>query len=150
MKQKSISVVKKLEIVQKANGTGNIKDPAEVYEVQPKTVRFWRAQMQQMIRKLYINRRAKTVPTGNNARHPELESNVYSWVTNHITHVTVTVFNLSRNFRETLRMPSLAYIWTFTFGIFDRLLLCYINFRFRVREGTSLCLLHSKHCFWSR
>ena len=43
MGRESISVGKKLEIVVQANGTGNVKGTAEVYEVQTKQVRCWRA-----------------------------------------------------------------------------------------------------------
>ena len=78
MGRKSISVAKKLEIIQKANETGNVKGTAEAYKVQPKQVRYWRGQIQQLIGKISINRRAKTIHSGNGAHHPELESNVYS------------------------------------------------------------------------
>ena len=74
MRRKSISVAKKLEIVQKANETGKLEGTAEVYEVHPKQVRYCRAQLQQLIGRLSINRREKTVHSGNNVHHPELEN----------------------------------------------------------------------------
>ena len=43
----SISIVKKLDNVEKANETGNAKGPAEVYEVQPKKVRYWKAKVEE-------------------------------------------------------------------------------------------------------
>ena len=90
------------------------------------------AQVRQLIGKVSINRRAKTVHSRNNVNLSELESNVNSGVTN------------QRNIDLPIPLvTSFVRHWTFTFGILDRLLLSYVTF-------TSLRLLHSKHCSCSR
>ena len=118
IERKSISVAKKLEILQKANETGNLKGTIEVYEVQPYQLCYWQAQVQQLIGKLFFNRRAKTLHSGYNAYHIELECTVYSWETNHgnVINVTELIVVVIRNFRESLQSSLLSYAWTFTFG----------------------------------
>ena len=149
MGPKSISDAKKFEIVQKANEIENLKDMDEVYEVQPQQVRHWRAQVQQIIGKLSINRKEKDCSLEKQCALPFVG---HKSATIHFPflNVTVPIVVSSRSFRATLRVFSHACICTFTFGIFDRLLLRYVMFRFRLHECTSLCLLHSKHFSFSR
>jgi len=74
-----LEIKDKLAAVKYARDIQNVKEAASEWRVQPKQIRYWRAQELELLQKLIENSNAKTVHKGVSAAHPELEIEVYEW-----------------------------------------------------------------------
>ena len=80
MARKYLSVAKKLEILKKAETSGNINATARAHNVQPNQIRNWRKNQLKLIAQKQINCKSRTVHSEESAHHPQLEQEVYTWM----------------------------------------------------------------------
>ncbi len=75
-----LAVKQKLQIVEEATTTGNIRSTARNHHVQPSQIRKWRKNYEQIKAAAALSPTKLTVHCGPKITYPELERQVYEWV----------------------------------------------------------------------
>ena len=80
MRTNKITLIRKLQIVQEANHTQNVKKTARKFKVQPCQLRQWRANYAKIKEMVEKNPKKLTVHAGRSLDSIELENTVYEWI----------------------------------------------------------------------
>ena len=121
MPRTKLSLLQKVEIVESAQSSGNIRQTARKYKVQPSQIRRWRRNIQEITQLAEQNPKRLNVHKGRKILAPDLEEEVYTWIiAQRNAELAVSTLNIidkamtiDANFRNGNRVRLMGWVYDF-------------------------------------